>query len=82
MHGGVFIVGIVFTGIVLALAIISGTILMAIKLRHSGISPKAQQANHKEAEMIQSIYQGLERLEQRVDSLETLLMDHPDRNRN
>jgi len=71
----VFIVGIVFTGLVLALAVIGGTILMAIRLRHGGLSRKDRQNQAEEARMIQEIYHGLSRMEDRVEALETLLMD-------
>ena len=74
MHA-VMIIAIIFTGIVLALAVIGGTVLMAIRLRHGGISRKDRQFQADEAGMIQEIYHGLSRLEQRVESLETLLMD-------
>jgi phage shock protein B len=74
MHGG-FIVAVVFAGIVLALAIVGGTILMAIKIIKGGGSPKDQQHLAEEARMVQEIYQGLSRLEERLESLETILFD-------
>ena len=74
MHG-VFIVGIVFGGIVMAIAIIAGTILMAIRIRHGGFSPRDRMHQTEETGMIQEIYQGLARMEERVESLETILMD-------
>ena len=74
MHA-VFIVAIVFGGIVLALAVVGGTILMAIKLRHGGLSRTDQKKQAEEARMIQEIYQGLSRMEERVEALETILMD-------
>ena len=74
MHAS-FIVAIVFGGIVLALAVIGGTFLMAIKLIKGGVSRKHQQYEADEAKMIQEIYQGLTRMEERVESLETILLD-------
>jgi phage shock protein B len=71
----VFILAIIFGGIILALAVVGGTILMAIKMRHDGISRRARHSQAEEAGMIQEIYSGLERLEERVESLETILMD-------
>jgi len=71
MHSAI-IVGIVFTGLVLALAIIGGTILMAIKILRGGVSRKGQA---DDAKMIQEIYQGLSRMEQRIESLETILLE-------
>jgi phage shock protein B len=67
---------IVSLGVVLIVfAFISGTILMAIKLIKGGASSKGQKANADEARMIQEIYQGMARMEERVESLETILME-------
>ncbi len=71
----VFIIAIIFGGLVLALTVVGGTILMAIKLRHEGVSRRDQQSQAEEAGMIQEIYNGLARMEERVESLETILMD-------
>jgi len=74
MHG-VLILAIIFGGIVLALAIVGSTVLMAIKILKGGVSRKGQQFQAEEARMIQKIYQGLSRMEERVDALETLIID-------
>ena len=68
----VLIVGIVFGSILLMLALIPGTILLVIKLFRGGGSSQSQT---EETKMIQEIYKGLSRLEQRVESLETILLD-------
>ena len=81
MHN-VLIVTIVFSGIVLALAIISGTILMAIKIIKGGVSRKGREKLSDEAGMVQEIYQGLGHLEERIETLETILLDREKRNRN
>ncbi|UCG64056.1 MAG: phage-shock protein [Deltaproteobacteria bacterium] len=74
MHG-VLIIAIVFGGTVLALAVIGSTILMAIKTMKGGLSRKGQKVQTEEARMIQEIYQGLSRMEERVESLETIILD-------
>ena len=74
MHA-VVIVATVFGGIVLALAIIGSTILMAIKIIKGGVSRTGQKSQAEEAKMIQEIYEGLSKMEQRVDSLETIILD-------
>ena len=71
----IVIVAIVFGGIVLALAIIGSTILMAIKILRGGLSRKGQKLEAEEAKMIQEIYQGLSRMEERVEALETIVLD-------
>lgn len=77
----VFIVAIVFGSIVLALAIVCGTILTAMRLRHGGISRHSREEQAAEAEMIQDIYHGLSKMEERVDALETILMDRKRKDR-
>ena len=71
----VLIVAIVFGSILLALAIVGGTILMAMRLKHGGVSREGKERSKDEARMIQEIYQGLGRMEKRVEALETILMD-------
>ena len=66
------IVAIVFGSFVLIPAVIGGTILISIKLLKGGASRKDQAADSK---IIQEIYQGLSRMEERVEALETILLD-------
>jgi phage shock protein B len=80
MHGAI-IVAIVFSGIVLALAVIGSTILMAIKIIKGGVSRKDRKYQSDETRMIQEIYQGLSRMEERVESLETILLDSEKKDR-
>ncbi len=72
---GAFIVSIIFGGIVLALAVIGSTILIAIKIIRGGASPGGQRSEAEEARMVQEIYQGLEVMEQRLEALETILLE-------
>lgn len=76
MHGCNWIefIGMMFGGALFALALICGTVLAIFKMRSSGrFSKESSQAD--EALMIQEIYQGLERMEKRVETLETILME-------
>ena len=66
------IVAIVFGSLVLIPAVIGGAIVMSIKLLKSGGSRKDQAEDSK---IIQEIYQGLSRMEERVEALETILLD-------
>jgi phage shock protein B len=72
----VLILIIIFGGSILALAIIGSTILMAIKILKGGLSRKGQKLETEEAKVIQEIYQGLSRMEERVEALETIILDH------
>ena len=67
---------IIFGGTVLALAIIGSTILMGLKIIKGGVSRKSRKLQSEETRMIQEIYQGLSRMEKRVESLETIILDH------
>lgn len=73
MHG-VLIVAIIFGGLILCLAIIGGTILMAVKIKQGGLSRGEQRSRTEETKMIQEIYQGLERMENRIEALETIIL--------
>lgn len=65
----------VFGMIVLVVAVICSTILIGLKIIKGGVSPKGQKNHANEARIIQEIYQGLARMEERVESLETILME-------
>lgn len=73
----VWITMIVFGSLVLVLGTVCGTILLAMK--YGGFSSRGREARREEARMIQEIYQGLSRMEARVEALETILMEHSER---
>ncbi len=66
---------IIFGGAILALSIIGSTILMGIKILKGGISRSGQKLQSEEARMIQEIYLGLSRMEERVGALETIILE-------
>ena len=72
---GVMIVAIVFGGIVLALTIIGSTILMGLRILKGGISKKDKASESNESKIVQEIYQGMTRMENRVEALETIILD-------
>ena len=71
----VMILSIIFGGTVLALAVVGGTILLGIKILKGGLSPSSRRSQAEEAKMIQEIYEGLSRMEKRVEALETIILD-------
>ena len=71
----VSILAIIFGGLIMALAVIGATILAVIKIFRGGVSRKSQKLETDEAGIIQEIYQGLSKMEARVEALETLLLD-------
>ena len=68
----VLIVAIIFGSVVLIPAIIGGTILLSIRLLKSRTSRKDQADDSK---IIEEIYQRLSHMEERVEALETILLD-------
>lgn len=71
----IIIVGIVFGSILALAGLLCGTILLLVKMKRTGATSKGGKAEKEEAMMIQEIYRGLDRMEQRVEALETILMD-------
>jgi phage shock protein B len=72
---GIIMLGIIFGGAVLALAVVGGTILMGLRILRGDFSRRGQKLQSEEAGMIQEIYQGLSRMERRVEALETIILD-------
>ena len=71
----VLVLGIIFGGALMALAIIGGTLLMAIKLLKGGISRHDRKRQADEVIMVQELYHGLEKMENRIEALETILLE-------
>lgn len=70
-----FMTAIIIAGATLIGLVILGTVfLLGFKIVKTGGS-QGMAANGEEARLAQELYQGLERLEERVESLETLLME-------
>ena len=72
---GAFITAIVFGGIVLSLTVSGATILLGIRLIKDGVSKNHRQQETEDAKTIQTLYRELSRFEERVDALETILLD-------
>lgn len=71
----VAIVAIVFGSILIIFAIVPITILLAIRLFKGGISRSDRKKQAEETRMIQEIYQGMSHMEERIEALETILLD-------
>jgi len=70
----VIVVAIVFGSILTFAALVCGTILAIVRMRSSGLG-SGRHAQSDEARIIQELYQGLSRMEDRIEALETILMD-------
>jgi phage shock protein B len=57
------------------IAIVGGIFLSALKILKGESGRKAKTNDAEEARMIQDIYHGLTKMEQRIEALETLLLD-------
>jgi hypothetical protein len=71
----VYIVTIVFTSIIVILAIISSTILSGMRLRHGSFGTKDKNNWNEETRLIQQMHQDLTKMETRIEALETILME-------
>ena len=76
MHA-VLIGAIVFGSAVTLAGLLCVTILVIIRMRQSN-SSKTAQGSQDEVMMVQELYRGLEKMEQRLEALETILMDGQD----
>lgn len=72
----VFIVAIVFTSILIAIGIIAGTVVALARNKRGGPYWKGNDPlQSNETRLIQELHQGLIRMEERVEALETILLD-------
>ena len=80
MHGAIF-VGICIGGTILLIATL-GLILIGIirAAKTGGISKKDRQAHSDETKMIQDIFNGLSKMEERIEALETILIERQKKN--
>ena len=75
MPEGIVVVPLVFMFILVAIAL-SGFILVSIiKALRGNSSGKKKEGNMEETRLMQEIYRGLRKMEERVESLETIIMD-------
>ncbi|NOX32782.1 MAG: phage-shock protein [Deltaproteobacteria bacterium] len=73
---GALIVGICIGGAILLTATLGLLIIGIIRAsKTGGLSKKDKQAQASETKMIQDIYHGLSKMEERVEALETILIE-------
>ncbi|MBI9089484.1 MAG: phage-shock protein [Desulfobacterium sp.] len=72
---GLCFLGFMFVGGLLVLAVVCGVFFLVVKMMRGGLGTGGGTDQSEETRMIQEIYQGLSRMEERVDSLETILME-------
>ncbi len=69
------ILSVIFIGSILAIATIGTIAIIIIKTIKGGVSQKSKKNQADDALIIQEIYQGLSEMENRVDALETILLE-------
>ncbi len=81
MHGIMF-VGFFIGGAILLIATL-GLVLIGIirAARTGGISKKDKQTHAEETRMIQDIFNGLSKMEERIEALETILIERQRKDR-
>jgi phage shock protein B len=57
------------------LAIVSGTLIAILRIFKGGAARKGAGPDAEDAELIQEIHRGLVRMEERVEALETIVLD-------
>lgn len=76
MMMGAFIAAVSFGGIILFFATIGLIVIGIIRAaKTGGLSKKDKQAQAEETRMIQDIYHGLTKMEERIETLETILIE-------
>ena len=70
-----------FIFILTALSIICATVLMIMHMSTGGGPKKRKETEAEEARLIQEMYESLGRLDRRVESLETILLEQERRER-
>ena len=72
----VFIVGLGIGGTILLIATLGLIIIGIIRAaKTGGLSKKEKQTHAEETQMIQDIYHGLSKMEERIETLETILIE-------
>lgn len=73
---GALIVGLSIGGVILFVATLGLVLIGIIRVsKTGGLSKKEKQTQAEETRMIQDIYHGLTKMEERVDALETILIE-------
>lgn len=76
MMTGALIIGLCIGGAILLVATLGLLIIGIIRAsKTGGLSKKEKQAHAEETKMIQDIYHGLSKMEERIEALETILIE-------
>lgn len=62
--------------ILFGLPVLCGTVIALAVLLRGGVSAKNKQLEAQETKLLQELHHGLAKMEKRIESLETLLIEH------
>jgi phage shock protein B len=71
---GIDMEAIIIVFIVIGLPVIATAFLIGLKIMRGGSSSQGRKAMEEETRIIQEIYRGLNRMEERVEALETIII--------
>lgn len=74
-----FLGTVVMAGAIVVSVVVAGVVILVGRAGGGGLSSARRAKEAEDARLVQEIYQGLTRLEERVESLETLLLDGGER---
>ena len=69
------ILAAIFGFILLALGLLGGLVVAIMRIIRGPGGQEAAQADEEEARLIQEMHKSLQRMEQRIDALETILLE-------
>jgi len=65
----------VFAMLLVGLAVLALAVVFIVRLVRGGASAGSQEDSQNETKIIQELYHGFNRMEERIETLETLLLD-------
>lgn len=74
--GSLFLTAVtIFLIPVMALAVLGGLVVLLVRILGGNTSRYSRHHREEETRLIQEIYQGLSKMEKRIEALETILLD-------
>lgn len=76
---GVLIVAIIFGTVLAIVVIVFAFVLLKAKIQTGGSFRGGEQLQANETRLIQELHQGLSRMEERIEALETIMLDREEK---
>ena len=78
---GLGILTIILVFAILLAAVVGGILLVIVKVLKGGGSGRSKERDEEDARLVPEMCQGLEKMEKRVEALETILLDREGKDR-